>query len=118
MSILIQSKTLSVTAGLRSFIERQTRKLFTKSHRIQGVTVFLETIGRRKKNDQSATIARIKLSLPGKDVVVQRRAADLYQAIVEASHSAARQITRVKDKRITKRFRRLEKEQLQQLSLS
>lgn len=103
MSILIQSKTLSITEALRAYIEQQVPKLLRRSNRIQTVSVFLETIGKRKKHDPSAMIARIKLSVPGRDVVVEKRAANLYHAITEVTLSAARQLEKVKARRLHRR---------------
>jgi ribosomal subunit interface protein len=99
MLIHIQSKTLSVTAALRSFVHTQLTRLGRRGARIEGVTVFLDTI-KRKKNDVTASVARIKVAMPGRDVVVEHRSADLYQAITEASHRVARRLREAKLKRL------------------
>jgi ribosomal subunit interface protein len=100
MKILIQSKTLAVTEAMRSFIERQTRRLFRKSQRVGQVTIYLETLSKRKKHDVQSACAKFQVHLPGRDIVVERRAVDLYQAIADASASAARRLRKFKEKRI------------------
>ncbi len=99
MQILVQSKTLSITAALRAFIERQARKLSRRGERVQAVTVFVETVG-KKKNDVQSAIAKMKVSLPGRDLMVERRAQDLYEAVIDVTARAARQIRKTKERRI------------------
>lgn len=101
MKILIQSKTLEVSAALRDFVERYAQRLAAHKYRVNTVTVFLENIT-RKKNDQNAAVARLKIDVPGKkDIVVERRAKDLYEAIVDASERAMRYVRKLKEKRLT-----------------
>jgi ribosomal subunit interface protein len=107
MNISVQSKTLELTQALRGYAQRQVLRIFRRLPRVSQVTVFLETVA-KKKNDVEASIAKIKIELPGKDIVVERRSKDLYQAITEVSHSAAQTVTRFREKRLdSKRMARL-----------
>lgn len=100
MKILIQSKTLEVSAALRDFIERQIARLSNHKHKVNSVTVSLENVA-RKKNDQNAAVARLKIDLPGKkDVVVERRAKNMYDAIVAACERSVRYVRKFKEKRL------------------
>lgn len=105
MKVLIQSKTLEVSAALRAFVERYAQRISNHKYRVNSVTVFLENIT-RKKNDQTAAVARLQIDVPGKkEIVVERRATDLYEAIVEASERAMRYVRKLKEKRLaTQRF--------------
>jgi ribosomal subunit interface protein len=104
MKVLIQSKTLEVSAALRDFVERQTNRIANHKHRVNSVSVSLENIT-RKKNDQTSAVARLKIDLPGKkDVIVERRAANLYEAIMEACERAMRYVRKLKEKRLEQRF--------------
>ena len=102
MYVFIHSKTIAVTAALRAFAERQARKLVKKGRKIEVVNVFVETIG-RKKNDLQSAVAKMQVSIPGKDVIVERRSADLYQALMDVTNSASRQLGKVKDRRLKHR---------------
>ncbi|HYD34661.1 MAG TPA: ribosome-associated translation inhibitor RaiA [Vitreimonas sp.] len=100
MKVLIQSKTLQVTEALRTFIERQAEKILRRQQRVNTITVFLESVG-RKKNDVQAAIARMKVAVPGKDIVVERRARDMYEAVVEVTARAKEGLSRLKERRLT-----------------
>jgi ribosomal subunit interface protein len=63
------------------------------------VRVYLENI-ERKKTDPAAAKAKVKLEIPGKDIVVKEAAHDLYAAMTEAFKSAQRQLRKLKDKRL------------------
>lgn len=99
MKILIQSKTLKITEALRAFVERQVLKVSKPGQRVDRVSVFLENVGRKKNDLQSAT-AKIKVSVPGQDLIVQRRARDMYQAVTEATASAVRHLRKTKERRL------------------
>lgn len=102
MKVLIQSKTLAVTAALRTFIERQLAKLSRLNPQALSATVFLETI-ERKKNDLRAAVVRVKVDLPGKDVMIEHRSADLYTAVVEVAERAFRAVKKSKERRLSQR---------------
>ncbi len=100
MDVIVTSKTLQVTQALRSMAIRQAQKLYRLGKRILRVRVSLEAVA-RKKNDSTATVVQYHVELPGKDVVVRRRARDMYEALVDAASSAARQVQKVKERRLT-----------------
>lgn len=102
MHVIVQS-TLPVTDGLHQVIEQQAKKLDRLGLRINKAQIFLETLG-KKKNDIKNASVKYAISLPGKKrVVVKRAAADMYEAIVEATDRVVRQLRKVKEKRIDKR---------------
>lgn len=102
MKVIIRSKTLEVTKALQSFIQKQASKLSRSGQRIAKITVFLESV-KRKKNDTTASSVKFHIDLPGKNIVVRRQAEDMYTAIVDASDRASRYIRKSKEKRITKK---------------
>lgn len=104
MNVIVQSKTFIVTEAIRSFVTRQLGRMFRQRGRISRVMVFLENVP-KKKNDLSATTAKIYVDLPGKNIVAQEKAQDLYLAISEATHSAARQLRKLRERRQRKSHR-------------
>jgi len=102
MVVIVESKTIIITEAIRALATRQARKLFHFGHRISRVKVSLEAIT-RKKNDTQAAVAQYVIELPGKDIVVRRRAKDLYLAITEAANHAARSVRKLKEKRLTQK---------------
>lgn len=105
MNVIVQSKTFVVTEAIRAFVSRHLTKVLRQGGRVSQVLVFLESIP-KKKNDLTATTAKIYVDLPGKNIVVQERAQDLYVAITEAAHSAARQLRKLRERRHSHRGQR------------
>jgi ribosomal subunit interface protein len=104
MHVIVQSKTLPVTDSLRQFIHRQARKLERLGIRISKASIFLEHVG--KKDDMSNAIVKYAVSMPGKKrIVVKRCAADMYQAVVDATDRVIRQLRKAKEKRIERHRR-------------
>ena len=99
MNVIVQSKTLVVTAAIRSFVRRQVMRLNRRGAKIAQVTVFLENVT-KKKNDVKAASAKILIDLPGKNILVQEKAKNLYVAISQAARAATQQVNRVKKRRI------------------
>jgi putative sigma-54 modulation protein len=99
MNVIVQSKTLVITEAIRAFAEREAEKLRRRGQKISQVTVFLEKVA-RKKNDVQAATAKFLIELPGKQVVVQHKAQDLYLAISEAANRATLQVRRFREKRV------------------
>jgi ribosomal subunit interface protein len=99
MNVIVQSKTLVVTEAIRSFVRRQVLRLNRRGQKIGQITVFLENVSKKKNDIQSAS-AKILIDLPGKNIVVQQKAKDLYMAISEAARSATQQVNRAKQKRL------------------
>jgi len=100
MRVIVQSKTIAITDALRQFIERQASKLDRLGIRVSKASVFLENIG--KKNDLKNATVKYAISLPGKKrIIVKRCAADMYQAVADATDRAIRQLRKTKEKRIS-----------------
>lgn len=107
MNVIVQSKTLPITDGMRQCIDRQTHKLQKLGIRIDKVRIFLENLA-RKKNDTKSARVTYAVALPGKkEVVVMRHAADMYAAIVDATNSLIRQVREEKERRIGAHRKRL-----------
>jgi len=98
MNVIVHSKTVKLTQAIQAFCHDQCGKLFGKGSRISQVSVFLEDISRKKASNKRAS-AQIKISVPGKDVVIKRQAHDLYKAIVDATRRAQRQLRKSKEKK-------------------
>lgn len=98
MNVIVQSKTLVVTEAIRNFVVQHTRKFNRRGQKISHVTVFLEMISRKKNDAQSAT-AKFLIDLPGRNIVVQEKAQDLYLAISQAAKGAVRQMAKTKERR-------------------
>jgi ribosomal subunit interface protein len=100
MQLIVQSKTLPITEGLRHCIERQAGKLAKLGIPISQVRVFLENLSKKRNDTKSATV-KYAVRLPGKkEVVVKRHAADMYDAIVDATNRVMREVKEVKERRI------------------
>ncbi len=102
MKILVQAKNMRVTQGIQSFVNNKVVGTIGKlGERVMAVKVFVENVA-RKKNDSSASEAKVQIHVPGKDIVVEQKSHDLYQAIGDAVESGARQLRKFKEKRYTK----------------
>lgn len=99
MTVLVESKKMKVTGALRNFAERQARKIAKFKENVTSVRVYLETVA-KKKMEKGANIVTYCVSIAGKDVVVTKKAADMYEAIMSATASAVRQLRKVHDKKI------------------
>jgi ribosomal subunit interface protein len=98
MNVIVQSKTFIVTEAIRAFVTKHLGRAFRRRGRISQIFVFLENIP-KKKNDLFSASAKIYVDMPGKNVVAQEKAEDMYVAITQAAHTAARQIRKLKEKR-------------------
>lgn len=99
MDVIVTSKTLQVTQALRAAAIRQAEKLFRFGKKVIKVRVTLEKVT-RKRHDIQATIVQYQVELPGKRIIVRRKAQDMYEALVDAASSAARQVRKVKEKQL------------------
>lgn len=107
MTFIVQSKTLPVTEAMRKFAEAQAQKILKTGQRVEKITLFLETV-KRRKNDVTAMTAKFHIDIPGKNIVIARRARDIYVAIVDAANRSTRYLLRHKEKRASaKRLSRL-----------
>jgi len=100
MDVIVTSKTLQITQALKAAAVRQATKLFRFGHRILRVRVSLEAVAKKKSNI-TAAVVQYRVELPGRDVIVRRQAQDMYEALVDAASSAARQVRKVKERRMT-----------------
>jgi ribosomal subunit interface protein len=101
MNVIVQAKSMPTTHALRQFVRDQAAKVARFSGRVSPITVYLEQASRRKTNDPTATVVKYHIKLPGKDIVVRRRAVDMYDAIVAATDRAIRHVRKFKEKRLT-----------------
>jgi len=101
MRILIASKTLEITQSLREFTHEQALKIGKFGKRVSKVQVFLEKRVAKSKRDQNALVKYV-VNLPGKTLVIKSKAADMYDAIVDATDKMIRQTRKFKEKRLTK----------------
>lgn len=101
MRIIVASKTMELTQALREFTQEQAHKLAKLEQNISKVQVFLEKRVAKSKRDRNALVKYV-VSLPGKTVVIKTKAADMYEAITDATHKVFRQTRKFKEKRLTK----------------
>jgi ribosomal subunit interface protein len=102
MKILVQAKNMKVTQGIQSFVNDKVVGTIGKlGEKVMAVKIFVENIA-RKKNDTTASEAKVQIQVPGKDIIVEQKSHDLYQAIGDAVEAGARQLRKSKEKRYTK----------------
>jgi ribosomal subunit interface protein len=99
MDVIVTSKTLHVTQALKAAAIRQAEKLLRFGKHILRVRISLEAVA-RKKNDMFSTIVQYHIELPGRTITVRRKASDMYEALVDAASSAARQVRKVKERQL------------------
>jgi ribosomal subunit interface protein len=99
MNITVQSKTLEITDALRAFCEKQAKKVNRFGRRISSINIHIENV-KRKKNDPTSASVMYSVNLPGKVVVVKRKAVNMYDAVVDATNGIMRQVRKTKEKRI------------------
>jgi ribosomal subunit interface protein len=92
---------MEVTEALRNHVTKHAEKLSRIGKKVIAVRVFLETVA-KKSNDPHANHVTFRVMVPGKDVVVQKKAVDMYEAVVQAAHAAIRHVRKVAERRITK----------------
>lgn len=97
MKVIVQSKTLEITKALRAFAQEQAERLFGKGHRINSVSVFLESMRQKNKSEHAMSV-KFCIEVPGKTIVVKRLAPDMYEAIIETSKRAKRYLRKRKER--------------------
>lgn len=102
MKVLVQAKNMPVTPTISAAVQRQVSKLGRLSDKIVQVFAFLEIV-HKKKNDGQAARVLYKIVWPGKNLVVEERASNLYDAMVDAADSAVRALRKEKERRREKR---------------
>jgi ribosomal subunit interface protein len=106
MKVLVEGKELDVSPAIREFIDTQVnRKLDKFSHRIMQIRVYLEQVD-RKDNDPHRSMVRYNVDVAGMNpIVISNTDKDMYKAIVGATEDLVRQLRRIKEKRIAKRYK-------------
>jgi len=105
MTTLVAAKNFDVTKGIRQHVEGQSSKVKRLTDRVKQIKVYLESVGRRG-NNPNANQAKVVLEVPGKDVVVIKKAGDMYQTISLAFSAAARHLRRQIEKRQSKKLQK------------
>ncbi len=100
MTVIVESKRMKVTKALRDFIEKHTRKIVKLHKKATNVRVHLETV-HKKSNDPLSNVVTFLVEIPGKKIVITKRAVNMYDAIVDASQAATRQLRKYCEKRQT-----------------
>jgi putative sigma-54 modulation protein len=101
MTVFVQAKSLPITQALRKFIQEQASKIVKFSGKVSQISVYLEKASFRKNNDPLVASVKYHVKMPGKDIVVTRRATDMYDAIVDATDRVSRQVRKFKERRLT-----------------
>ncbi len=108
MTVIVESKRMKVTQALRQFVEQHAKKIAKLSKPATMIRVNLETV-EKKSNDPLANSVTFRVKTPGKDVVVTKKAVNMYDAIVDASRGAARQLRKYYERQLgSKRLKRHE----------
>lgn len=103
MTVIVQAKSMSVTQSLRNFATSQAKKIAKFSRKISQITVHLEQVNQAKSNDPTVASVKYLVRMPGKDIIVKRKATDMYDAIVDATDRVTRQVRKLKEKKIAQK---------------
>lgn len=101
MQVIVEAKNLEVTEGLRAHAKKLASKLAKLNRKIVKVHVTLEAI-KKKSNDPQANEVVVVIQIPGKDIVVKKRAVDMYEAMNLAFSVAERDMRKAHEKQVTK----------------
>lgn len=102
MDIFVHSKTLPVTQAIRDFIYRQVAKMGKLSQPVKEIRIYLEDIRTSQGTSQESQV-KIKVAIPGKDIVTKAHEKNLYTAISAAVADAVRAVRKRKEYRLTKK---------------
>lgn len=91
MKVEVQAKDMRVTVAIRNFVNKQISKLEKFSQQLVGTKVFLENL-QRKTGDTHRSIAKMKVELPGKDLLVKSVSSDIYTSIRQVVRNASRHL--------------------------
>lgn len=97
MNVIVQSKTMEVTEAIREFAETHAQKLLEHDPKVAQVTIYLEH-NKKKKNDEFGSSAKFLVDEPGKKVLVEEHAKDLYTAIADAARATSLKLSKLKKK--------------------
>lgn len=100
MKIFVYGKDLEITSAIREFANQQIIKKLSKlGSKVQAVRLYLENIGRKDNDPQSAT-AKCQVEIPGKNLLIRSKAHDLYLAISSVAEGASRRLRKTKEKKV------------------
>lgn len=102
MDIFVHSKTLPVTQAIRDFIHHQAAKLRKLSQPIKEIRIYLEDVRTSQGIAQESQV-KIKVGVPGRDIVTKAHEKNLYTAISEAVADAVRAVRKRKEYRLTRK---------------
>lgn len=104
IQVIVEAKNMEVTEGLRSHAQKLSGKLLKQNRKIIKVHVTLEAI-KKKSNDPQANEVVVFVDIPGKDIVVKKRAVDMYEAMNLAFDVAERDMRKSaeKDRTLTRK---------------
>ena len=100
MQVIVEAKNMEVTSGLRKHAQQQSKKLTKHTPPPQRVHVMLEVV-KKKTNDPQANVAKVIAEVPGKDAVVKKKAADMYEAMTQAFDALERDLRKAAEKQRT-----------------
>lgn len=90
MQIQFTGHHLEITPALRDYVEKKLQKINTIGDRITHIHITLET----QKVDQ---IALANISLPGEQIHVESKSADMYESIDKLIDKIMRKIKKYRD---------------------
>jgi ribosomal subunit interface protein len=98
MTVIVESKRMKITKGLRQFAQKQASKLSRLEKGISKISIYLENVA-NKRRDMAANLVTYSVFMPGKHIVVKKKATDMYEAISEATSAAMRKVRKSCEKR-------------------
>lgn len=96
---LVQTKNLELTPTIEEAAQKSGQKLFRLHKDLKRIEFYLEFAG---STGHDQTISRIKLVRDGKDLFVESKDVDLYEAIRESVKQAAKALRREKNRLLSK----------------
>lgn len=103
MNVLIEAKKIKLTQAIRAFATEQATRLNKLGKNVDRVRIYLENTA-KNNTGKFANAVVYSVSAPRKHIVVKKYAADMYQAITEATDAALRSLRKTAEKRLkTKR---------------
>ncbi len=101
MELLIKGKNLEVSDSIRAYAERKLAKINRLTH--PGTRVELELAVEKNPSVAAHEIAEVTVWLKGRTLRCKEAARDMKAAIDEVTDKLQRELTELRDKRVTKR---------------
>lgn len=102
MNVLVEAKRIKLTQAIRSFAEEQAERLNKLGKNISRVRMYLENTA-KNNTGKFANAVVYSVSVPNKHIVVKKYAADMYQAIAEATDTAMRKLRKSSEKKLSQK---------------